>query len=313
MDDTPRAAILVIGDEILKGQSKDTNSCFAARIFYSLGIQVCKIVVIGDELSEIAQQVRELSAQYTFVLTSGGVGPTHDDVTYDGIAAAFQMKLVLDKEIAELVTFFFGSKDKKMAWVPEHHELIYVDTGLKEKPRKWSPSVFPIVKIRNVYVFPGLPQCFEACMLGLQNVFPSALGSKFTDILFVKEDEMEMVDAINATLAKFGAALKIGCYPILTHPRYSTKLTLESSDLSLLNEAREFIKVQIGNDKLVDFTPSDPVEAIMEVVRPLACFRHVDAAFDVSCRVHVVGVKNRTVRGDEISLLLFFTPSVCKP
>lgn len=170
----PTAAMLVIGDEILKGHTNDTNSSFAARILYRLGVKLSRILVISDDKELIAAEVRALSSQFTFVVTCGGVGPTHDDVTYEAVAAAFDMPLVCSKEMAELVQSFYkldsssSSQSRKstlkMAQVPEEHKLLYAnESNQPRKKLKWSPCTFPVVKVRNVFVYPGLPLCFEAC------------------------------------------------------------------------------------------------------------------------------------------------------
>jgi FAD synthetase len=186
----PTAAMLVIGDEILKGHTKDTNSSFAARILYRLGVKLSRILVISDDKEQIASEVRALSSQFTFVVTCGGVGPTHDDVTFEAVAAAFDMPLVRSKEMAELVQNFYEldastcSQSRKsalkMAQVPEQHELLYAnESNQPRKKLKWSPCTFPVVKVRNVFVYPGLPICFEACFqVGINFLFESHFLNK---------------------------------------------------------------------------------------------------------------------------------------
>jgi FAD synthetase len=287
----PKAAILVIGDEILKGQIKDTNSNFASKLLYSLGIQVCRVVVVGDDVSEIASEVRHLSSKYTFVITSGGVGPTHDDITYDAVAAAFQMELTLDEDIASIIgTHFSGPKDvsknpaMKMAWVPQEHELIYLNG---KKPKKissiWTPEAYPVVKVRNVYVLPGLPMCFEASLQGLKNTFPTAIGRVFNDMIYLNVDEVNVVPALNATLAKFQEQqVNLGSYPVLDNPKYCTRISVETSNIKVLTEVIDYLKSVIPTRMQVDMTPVDPVKAIQKQVESMSCHRHVEQALKVS-------------------------------
>lgn len=103
----PSAGIIIIGDEILKGQTQDTNTHFLATNLKRQGIQLKRVSVIPDEIDIIADEVKQFSTKYDFVLTSGGVGPTHDDVTFEGVAKAFDDQTFLHPEIAELITNYF--------------------------------------------------------------------------------------------------------------------------------------------------------------------------------------------------------------
>uniref|UniRef100_A0A171A6Z3 Fad synthase-like protein isoform x3 n=1 Tax=Triatoma infestans TaxID=30076 RepID=A0A171A6Z3_TRIIF len=93
------AGIIVIGDEVLKGQVADSNVHFLAKKLHSLGIKLCKVSIIPDDIEIIAKEVAEFSIKYDQVITSGGIGPTHDDVTYEGIGAAFLQPLILNQEL----------------------------------------------------------------------------------------------------------------------------------------------------------------------------------------------------------------------
>ena len=103
----PSAGIIIIGDEILKGQTQDTNTYFLATNLKSCGIQLKRVVVIPDEIDTIAHEVKTFSDKYDYVLTSGGVGPTHDDVTFEGVAQAFDDKTFLHPEMEELIRNYF--------------------------------------------------------------------------------------------------------------------------------------------------------------------------------------------------------------
>ena len=101
------AGIIIIGDEILKGQTQDTNTHFLATNLKSLGVQLKKVVVIPDDIDVIAGEVKKFSENYDYVLTSGGVGPTHDDMTFEGVAKAFDDKTFLHPEMEELIRNYF--------------------------------------------------------------------------------------------------------------------------------------------------------------------------------------------------------------
>ena len=103
----PSAGIIIIGDEILKGQTQDTNTHFLAQNLKSNGIQLKRVVVIPDEIQTIADEVKTFSDKFDFVLTSGGVGPTHDDVTYEGVAKAFEDSTFLHPELEAFIRGYF--------------------------------------------------------------------------------------------------------------------------------------------------------------------------------------------------------------
>ena len=103
----PTAGIIIIGDEILKGQTQDTNTHFLAKNLKTCGIKLERVVVISDDIDIIAEEVKQFSDNFDYVLTSGGVGPTHDDVTFEGVAKAFDDTTFLHPEMEELIKNYF--------------------------------------------------------------------------------------------------------------------------------------------------------------------------------------------------------------
>lgn len=170
------AGVIIIGDEVLKGQVEDKNLHFLAKKLTKLGIRLCKVSVIGDSVDEIAKEISEFSSKYDQVITTGGIGPTHDDVTYEGLAAAFNDVLIVNKEMADFWTWFNNDIDGqarkstiKMATVPSNATIQY--TNLKEHI---SPRKFPVVTMHNVCIFPGIPSYVKAIFEGLEgNYFMS--------------------------------------------------------------------------------------------------------------------------------------------
>src|SRR5581483_7478468 len=160
------AGLVVVGNEILSGKVVDTNAPFLARELRALGVELRRIVTIPDDLEEIAAAVREFAARYDVVFTSGGVGPTHDDVTIAGVARGLGRAVVRHPVIESRIREFYGEKVNaarlKMAEVPEGTELI-VDGRLG----------FPTIKCENVYVLPGIPELFEQKFLALRGRFLS--------------------------------------------------------------------------------------------------------------------------------------------
>lgn len=149
------AAVIIIGDEILKGQTLDTNSNILCKKLSDAGIKVAKVAVIGDDLQEIAQQVSIFSSKYDIVFTSGGVGPTHDDVTYDGVAQAFGDTLKTNPEIVKMIKQWYAAEEwnaaMKMAIVPKTAKVFQALSGR---------NGFPFIEVNNVYILPGVPEYF---------------------------------------------------------------------------------------------------------------------------------------------------------
>ena len=221
------AGIVVIGNEILSGKVTDTNSPFLARELRKLGVTLHRITTIPDEIDVIAATVRQFSEAFEIVITSGGVGPTHDDVTMAGVALAFGRKVVrhpeLDRRLREYLGANANEARMRMADVPDGSELI-VDQRLG----------FPTVKCENVYIMPGIPEILEQKFLGLKDRFEAA--PYYLRVVFTRDGEGAIAEHLNATVAEFPDLL-LGSYPKLGHSEYSVKLTLESKDRAYVEAA----------------------------------------------------------------------------
>ncbi|PIC43286.1 hypothetical protein B9Z55_004077 [Caenorhabditis nigoni] len=148
------AAIVVIGDEILKGTTRDTNSHFLCKRLHKLGVNIKKIAVVGDDISEISREVQSASGAYDYVITSGGVGPTHDDKTYLGLAHAFTDQLHFSDEIRQAVNRFLPTYiDKKKSEGVEEgiEEVVRVVTEKLCTVRDPEDSRIPVSAIFRKY------------------------------------------------------------------------------------------------------------------------------------------------------------------
>jgi molybdenum cofactor synthesis domain-containing protein len=223
----PTAGILVIGNEILSGKVVDTNSPYLCERLRGLGVDVDRIVTIPDEIETIASQVKAMSERYTYVFTSGGIGPTHDDLTIEGVAAAFGRTIEINEELEGMLRSVIGDDlsegQLKMARVPAGATLI-------NSSDKW----FPLVVVDNVYIFPGIPE-------GLRRKFESASG-RFSGVpyvlkqVYVKRNETDIVETLNALLESF-PDLVLGSYPKIRESSYQVLLTLESRDEDYVQRA----------------------------------------------------------------------------
>jgi molybdenum cofactor synthesis domain-containing protein len=221
------AAIIVIGNEILSGKVVDTNAPFLTRELRAIGVTLKRILTIPDEIDEIAVAVREFRPRYDVVFTSGGVGPTHDDVTMEGIAKGLGRHLVrhpaIESRLREFYKEHVNDARLKMSEVPEGAELL-VDGRLG----------FPTVKCENFYILPGIPELFEQKFEALRERFTA---TPYTlRVVYTREGEGSIAEHLNATLAAFPELL-LGSYPKLSHPDYTVKLTLESKDPEYVDRA----------------------------------------------------------------------------
>ncbi|NWU89595.1 FLAD1 synthase, partial [Upupa epops] len=236
------AGIIVIGDEILKGHTQDTNSFFMCQRLRSLGVSVSRISVVPDEVNSIADEVASFSSRFTYVLTSGGIGPTHDDVTFEAVAKAFGEKTTLHPELVALVHKFFSKTDPqcpemKLARVPESSRLNYGTDG-----RTGEPFKYPLVSVRNVYIFPGIPALLERALDGLSHLFGSESSTRFhSRSVYVAVDEISIAATLDRVSSAFQGRVSLGSYPDWVNNYYRVKLTLDSESEEDVEAAYGFL------------------------------------------------------------------------
>jgi molybdenum cofactor synthesis domain-containing protein len=221
------ASIVLIGNEILSGKIADANAPYLCRELRELGVDVRRISVIPDEVDVIAGEVATCLRAWDIVFTSGGVGPTHDDVTMEGVARALGVPVVRHPELVALLRRYYGDRvtdtHLKMAEVPEGAQLV-ADEALR----------FPTIVAGNVYILPGVPEIFRQKFQAIRERFrdqPYHLKNVFVSI-----GEGTLADYLNALLREFPALL-LGSYPELANPEYRVKVTLESRDAGYLAQA----------------------------------------------------------------------------
>lgn len=234
----PSAGIIIIGNEVLSGKVTDTNSPYLCRELRGLGVDVERILTIPDVIDVIAAEVRAMSAAYDFVFTSGGIGPTHDDLTMDGVAKAFDRELELSTSIAGRIERAQGKPPNesqlKMAMIPEGSSL--VDAG-----DLW----FPVVIVENVYVFPGVPELLRKKFDSIRDRFR---GEPFLlKNVYVKRRESEIAASLNDLLREFPALL-LGSYPKIGQESFHVLLTLESRDAAYLGRALDSLLSRLTAD-----------------------------------------------------------------
>ena len=239
------AAIIVIGNEILSGKTRDENSVFLSRELRGLGVDVRRISVIPDDLQTIAVEVRDSSQNHDYVFTTGGVGPTHDDLTMQGIADAFARSIRRNPELESALRGYYPPElvvpNLLMADVPEDAQLI-------SRPGMW----FPVVVVKNVYIFPGVPEILQRKFTKIRELFREA--PYHLKEVFLRADEGQIARILHHVMELF-PDLQLGSYPYFTKPDYSIKLTLESKDTAYLANAHALLLKELSR---IDLQPVQP-------------------------------------------------------
>lgn len=235
------AAVVVIGDEILSGKYADENAAYLIAQLRELGVALRKIVVIPDVLDEIAAAVKECAARHDHVFTSGGVGPTHDDLTMEGVARAFGRRVVRHPDLERMLREFYGSRleerNLRMADVPEGATLISGD----------HPS-WPVTSVENVYILPGVPVIFRRKF--------DAIRERFRQTPFHLRRVYCMAEegAIAAQLDAIVTAhpgVSVGSYPRFEAQDYRVIVTFECKDAEVCSRAVEELVAALPREVVV--------------------------------------------------------------
>lgn len=236
----PTAAMLTIGDEILSGRTRDANLPHLAQALAGKGIFLREARVVPDVAAEITDAVNALRARYTHVFTSGGIGPTHDDITADAIAAAFGVAIDIREDArAVLATHYADPENElnddrlRMARIPEGARLI-------ENPVSKAPGF----TIGNVHVMAGVPAIFQAMAAGL---LPQLVGGRplLSETVRVPLPEGRLAGPLRR-LADAHPGVSIGCYPFNQAGALGANLVLRSEEASALADAGRAVQVMVA-------------------------------------------------------------------
>ncbi|CTQ67649.1 competence/damage-inducible protein A [Roseibium alexandrii] len=230
-DDIVTAAFLVIGDEILSGRTKDKNIGFLADYLTALGIDLSEVRIVPDVQAEIVGAVNALRTKYTYVFTSGGIGPTHDDITAEAVAAAFDVPLNLDaRAVAIMEKHYppgqFTPARQRMARIPEGADLI-----------ENKVSKAPGFRIGNVHVMAGVPAIMQAMM---DAVAPTLQTGKkmLSETVAANMPESRIAERLAAIQDAHPETL-IGSYPKATDGKFTTQIVIRSRDETILAAAAQ--------------------------------------------------------------------------
>ena len=239
------AAIIIIGNEILSGRTQDSNSSTIALWLNSLGVKVQEVRVIPDVEGVIVKTINVVRKKNNYVFTTGGIGPTHDDITAKSISKAFNVKYEVNKEAYKILENYykqgeFNEGRQKMAWTPSQAKLI-------SNPTSGAPGFI----IGNVYCLPGVPSILKSMLGGLNNLIS---GGKPIVSHTINLRTVESEIAKSLTLAQdSNKDVEIGSYPFFKAGKLGVAIVIRSDDQS---------KIDICNSQILEFVNKKNIKII---------------------------------------------------
>ena len=230
------ASIVIIGDEILSGKFVEENAAFLIGELRALGVELRRITVIPDELDDIAATDVDASARFDHVFTSGGVGPTHDDLTMAGISCGFGTTVVREPELEKRVRAYYGDRlveaNLRLADVPGGAELVW-----------GRDQLWPVVAYRNVYILPGEPTLFRRKFVDIRDRFRTEPVT--VTRVYVDADEGAIANDLDAVVAAY-PAVRIGSYPRFAEQDFRVMITLEGRIPDDVGGAQAMLVARLG-------------------------------------------------------------------
>lgn len=229
----PAASVLLIGNELLSGKVTDQNGSFLIKELRALGVSLREVRIIPDVVETIAEAVLALSEMSDHVFTSGGVGPTHDDITLEGVAQAFGAKLVENATVAHHIhTVFKDDEDRRKAFM----KAAYVPEGttLLQCAELW----WPVYRVNNVYILPGVPEIFRQQFTAIRNQFHS--DPFFLRTIYFRIDEGQLAPTVTEACHRF-PKISFGSYPVWKNPDYRVRVTIESKKRETVEDAYQWL------------------------------------------------------------------------
>jgi molybdenum cofactor synthesis domain-containing protein len=238
--DIVTAALMVIGDEILSGRTKDKNIGHIADHLTAIGIQLKEVRIVPDEEAEIVDAVNALRSRYHYVFTTGGIGPTHDDITADSIAKAFGVGIDVDERALAPMRAYFQRRGVEMTAARLRMARIPFGAELVEN----SVSIAPGFMLGNVIVMAGIPSIMHV-MLDAATKFLKTGRKMLSTALDLHRPEGEIADMFSALQQRF-PDVPMGSYPFQKDGKPGTQLVLRSTDAARLADAENELKVQLA-------------------------------------------------------------------
>jgi len=237
------AAILIIGNEILSGRTQDTNTSTLAKWLNSIGVQVKEVRVIPDVEKIIVDTLNLLRKENTYVFTSGGIGPTHDDITASSVSKAFGLKYEKHKEAFKILEAYykpgeFNEGRQKMVWMPENADLILNPT-----------SGAPGFSVENVFCLPGVPSILKSMLGGLKN---KIVGGEpiLSHTISLRTVESEIAKSLTKVQNQ-NKDVEIGSYPFFHAGKLGVSIVLRSENQSKIDQCNSQI-LKFVNEKKIE-------------------------------------------------------------
>jgi molybdenum cofactor synthesis domain-containing protein len=239
------AAILIIGNEILSGRTQDTNTSTLATWLNSIGVKVEEVRIIPDIEKTIIDTLNFLRNAYDYVFTTGGIGPTHDDITALSVSKAFELKYEIHKEAYKILEAYykpgeFNEGRQKMVWMPERANLILNPT-----------SGAPGFNVKNVFCLPGVPSILKSMLGGLTN---SIVGGKpiLSLTISLRTVESEIANSLTK-VQNNNKDVEIGSYPFFQAGKLGVSIVIRSEDQS---------KIDICNSQILEFVNKKKIQIV---------------------------------------------------
>ena len=236
------AAILIIGNEILSGRTQDTNTSTLANWLNSIGVKVNEVRVVSDIEKKIIDTLNVLRSENDYVFTTGGIGPTHDDITAQSVAKAFGLKYEIHKEAFKILEAYykpgeFNKGRQKMVWMPENAELILNPT-----------SGAPGFSVKNVFCLPGVPSILKSMLGGLKN---KIVGGQpiLSHTISLRTVESEIANSLTKVQDE-NKEVEIGSYPFFHAGKLGVSIVLRSEDQSKIDHCNSQILKFIEEKKI---------------------------------------------------------------
>ena len=232
----PTAGIVIIGDEILSGKFVEENAAFLIGELRALGVDLRRITVVPDDRDDIVEAVRAASMRFDHVFTSGGVGPTHDDITIASIAHAFGVGIERHPELEAKVRGYWKDKlalaNLRLADIPAGSVLVY-----------GRDDVWPVVSFKNVYILPGVPALFRRKFVDIRDRFRAEPVTAAR--LYVDLEEGELAPHLDAVVAA-QPLVKLGSYPRFSERDFRVLVTLEGPIFGDVVSAYDALSTRLG-------------------------------------------------------------------
>ena len=239
------AAILIIGNEILSGRTQDTNTGTLANWLNSIGVKVIEVRVVPDIEKMIVDTLTVLRKTYNYVFTTGGIGPTHDDITAQSVSKAFGLKYEIHKEAFQILEKYYKPGDfnqgrQKMVWMPQGAELILNPT-----------SGAPGFSVENVFCLPGVPSILKSMLGGLKN---KIVGGEpiLSHTISLRTVESEIAETITK-IQNENKDVEIGSYPFFHAGKLGVSIVLRSEEKS---------KIDTCNSQILDFINKRKIDIV---------------------------------------------------